>query len=84
LAITYYDEDKRDLFGLYNLLFDNCDEFFVPVLGTAYERLEMIILHTIETSNTVTFGKLTLRNLFLIIEQELCPVVLKINIQMSI
>jgi len=53
--------------GCANLLFDNSDEFFVPVLGTANELLEMIILHTIETNNKVNLGKLTLRNLFLII-----------------
>jgi len=53
--------------GCTNLLFDNSDEFFVPVLVTANERLEMIILHTIETSKKLNFGKLTLRNLFLII-----------------
>ena len=50
-----------------NLVFDNSDEWFVPVLGTANEQLEMIILHTIENSKKLSFGKLTLRNLFLII-----------------
>jgi len=35
--------------GCTNLLFDNTDTFFVPVLSTAIEWLEMFILHTIET-----------------------------------
>jgi hypothetical protein len=46
--------------GCTNLLFDNNDEFFVPVLGTANERLEMIILHTTETYKDMTFGNLCL------------------------
>jgi len=52
--------------GCTNLLLDNSDESFVPMLGTVNERLDMIILYIIETSKKVNFGKWTLRNLFLI------------------
>jgi len=47
------------------------------------EPLEMIILHTIETAKKVTFGKLTLRNLFLIVWQDFFSVFRQINIQIS-
>jgi len=70
--------------GCANLLFDNSDEFFVSVLGTANELIEMIIPHPAETSKNESFGKLTLLNLFLVIQQELYPVVRQINIQISI
>ena len=47
--------------GCANLLFENSDEIFVPVLGTANELLEMIILHTIEKNNKVNFGKINFK-----------------------
>jgi len=53
--------------GCTNLLFETRDEFLVPVLDTANERLDMITPHIIETSKNVNFGKLTLINLFLLI-----------------
>ena len=63
---------------------DTSDECFVPVLGTVNERIEIIILHAIVTRKRMTFGKLTLRKLFLIVLQEVCADFGQINIEISI
>jgi len=58
LALTYCDEDKRDFMGCTNLLLDESQDLFIPVLVAAIELLEMIILHTIETCKKLKFWKL--------------------------
>jgi len=42
-------------------VFDYIDKFFVPVLGTVNEGLEMIILHTRETSIKSEFLKVNFK-----------------------
>ena len=83
LVITYCGEDKRVIYGLYKYIVWQQWRIFFPLLGTVNEPLEMIILHTIETAKKVTFGKLTLRNLFLIVWQDFFSVFRQINIQIS-
>jgi len=66
-------------------VFENSEELFC--CGARYFKkqiLEMVILCTRKTRKSVRFGKLTLRNLLLIMYPELCAVTRKIHIQIII
>ena len=47
------------------------------------ETLQLIILHTRETRKIVTFWKLTIWNLFLIMYPEICAFAWKVNVQIT-
>jgi hypothetical protein len=56
------------------LVFGKSDNSFCGVKYCNKEILEMIVLHTGETRKCVPFGKLTLRNLLLIMYPSICAV----------